>query len=247
MKRFKATISYDGSGFSGYQVQPAGRTVQGEIESILKRIHKGKDIRIAASGRTDAGVHAVGQVFHFDSPLLLDPENWKNALNAQLPEDIYVKEVNEASPGFHARFDAIKKEYRYRLLRSKEKDVFRRHYAYHYPHFLCTEKIKEAMKAFLGTHDFTSFSSAKSTVEDRVRTIYELELLEEKDEWIFRIVGNGFLYNMVRIIVGTLLDVGQGKATADDVKAMLLAQNRSLAGKTAPAHGLYLYKVTYKK
>ncbi|MBD8070919.1 tRNA pseudouridine(38-40) synthase TruA [Bacillus sp. PS06] len=244
MKRLKCTIAYDGTSFFGYQIQPNKRSVQETVESILSKMHK-CPIHIVGSGRTDAKVHAVGQVIHFDTPLDIAVNRWKKALNSLLPEDIVVHNVEEVSTDFHARFNVVKKEYRYKLSHTPTRDVFNRHYAYHYPYQLDLESIKEAMRYLIGTHDFTSFCSAKTEVKDKVRTLYQVELLEERDEYIFRFVGNGFLYNMVRILVGTLLEVGQGKIKPQDIQGMLLQQDRSLAGKTAPGHGLYLWKVTY--
>lgn len=245
MGRLKCTISYDGKGFSGYQIQPNKRTVQSEIEAALKRIHKGSDIPITASGRTDAGVHANGQVIHFDSFLEINLNGWQRALNANLPDDIYVKTVEAVDPAFHARFDVKKKTYHYRVLNTVEVDVFRRSYAFHYPFQLELLQMQEAAKILVGKHDFTSFCSAKTEVEDKVRTIFKLDVLQEQDDIIFKISGNGFLYNMVRIIVGTLLEVGTGKRSLEDVSLILDKRDRTLAGKTAPPNGLYLWEVVY--
>lgn len=245
MKRIKCIVSYDGTGFSGYQIQPGKRTVQQEIESVLKRMHKGKEIRIHASGRTDAAVHAQGQVIHFDTSLEIAGERWVAALNTQLPDDIAVHHAEEVSPVFHARYDVISKEYRYRVMLGRGKNVFLRNYAYHYPYQIDIEAVRAAARHFKGTHDFTSFCSAKTEIEDKVRTIYELDVLQDGEELIFRFVGNGFLYNMVRIIVGTLLDVGQGKLHGEDIPNILKKMDRRLAGKTAPGHGLYLWQVNY--
>lgn len=247
MKRMKCIISYDGTGFSGYQIQPGKRTVQQEIEAVLKRMHKGGEVRIYASGRTDAGVHARGQVIHFDTPLEIAQERWIAALNTQLPEDIAVHHAEAVSPEFHARYDVMSKEYRYRVMLAKGKDVFLRHYAYIYPYSLNLEAIEAAVQHLKGTHDFTSFCSAKTEIEDKIRTIYEIDAQQEGEEIIFRFVGNGFLYNMVRIMVGTLLDVGQGKLHGDEIPSILKKMDRRFAGKTAPGHGLYLWQVNYEK
>jgi tRNA pseudouridine38-40 synthase len=245
MERIKCTISYDGKHFYGYQVQQEKRTVQRELEEVLRKIHKGEHIRVHASGRTDATVHAKGQVIHFDTPLSIAEERWKAALNTMLPEDIAVKQVEKVSQAFHARFDAVSKEYRYRVLLSEDKDVFLRDYAYRYPYTLDLQAIQKAIPYLMGTHDFTSFCSAKTEVEDKVRTIYEIDLLQEKDELVFRFVGDGFLYNMVRIMVGTLLDVGRKKIQPEEIPVILRRKDRRLAGKTAPGHGLYLWQVNY--
>ncbi|MFC4323806.1 tRNA pseudouridine(38-40) synthase TruA [Litchfieldia salsa] len=244
MKRLKCTISYDGTNFHGYQIQPNQRSVQETLEATLTHMHK-KPVLVVGSGRTDAKVHAVGQVIHFDTSLNIPVLKWEKALNALLPTDIVVQRVEEVSNEFHARFDVIKKEYRYKVSRTPGRDVFKRHYSYHYPYPLDLLKIQEAMNLLIGTHDFTSFCSAKTEVKDKIRTLYHVELIEKDDELIFRFVGNGFLYNMVRILVGTLLEVGQGKTQPQEIQTILEKQDRTLSGKTAPGHGLYLWKVSY--
>jgi tRNA pseudouridine38-40 synthase len=245
MNRYKCIISYDGSEFSGYQVQPKKRTVQSVIEAVLTKMHKGSPVKISASGRTDAGVHAKGQVIHFDSPLSLPKEKWELALNSMLPEDISVRSVEDVDPSFHARFDASGKEYRYFLYQSPKRDPFQRNYAFHYPYPLSLEAMREACTYLLGTHDFTSFCSARTEVEDKVRTIETIEILQEEERVSFRFVGNGFLYNMVRILVGTLVEVGSGKRTPEEIVEILEKKDRRFAGKTAPGQGLYLWKVFY--
>ncbi len=245
MEKLKCIISYDGSQFSGYQIQPNARTVQLELERTLQKIHKSKTVKVFASGRTDATVHAIGQVIHYDSPLHLSEESWKKALNALLPDDIQVLEVNKVDNEFHARFDVVKKEYRYKVLLTPDRDIFKRKYSYHFPYPLDVTLMKEAMLYLKGTHDFTSFCSAKTEVDDKIRTIYDIDCITEEDELIFRFVGNGFLYNMVRILVGTLLDVGQKKILPTEINTILEQKNRAYAGKTAPGHGLYLWKVYY--
>jgi len=243
-RRIKCIIAYDGTHFAGYQIQQQKRTVQGELERALSIIHKGQFVRVHASGRTDATVHAQGQVIHFDTPLAIPDEKWPKALNALLPDDVIVKQASEVSPAFHARFSVKKKEYRYRVW-TGERNVFLRHYAYYYPYPLNITAMNEALHYLVGTHDFTSFCSAKTEVDDKVRTIYEAEVIQEGEELIFRLVGNGFLYNMVRIIVGTVLEVGRGERCAQEMKTILQQRNRSAAGKTAPGHGLYLWHVSY--
>ncbi|HET6871762.1 MAG TPA: tRNA pseudouridine(38-40) synthase TruA [Sporolactobacillaceae bacterium] len=245
MQRLKCTISYDGTEFSGYQIQPNGRTVQGEIEHVLMRMHKGRQVRISASGRTDAGVHAVGQVIHFDTELDIPESGWIRALNTQLPHDIQVFKVEKSGQEFHSRFATKKKEYRYRILNCLERDLFRRNYVYHVPELLNIDAMKDAAQYILGEHDFTSFCAAGSSVKDKVRTVYELELIPKEDELIIRIVGNGFLYQMVRIIVGNLLEVGRGKIEPGQIKEILDARDRRKALYTAPPQGLYLWHVDY--
>ena len=244
--RMKCTISYDGHLFYGYQVQPGQRTIQDELEKALQTLHKAKErIPVVSSGRTDSGVHAVGQTIHFDSPLSIPEAKWPYALNALLPDDISVRKAEAVNDQFHARFSAKRKEYRYMIYRGRHPDVFKRHYAYHVPYDLDMEKVQEASRFLVGTHDFTSFCATKTEVKDKVRTVYELEWSDTGDGLQMRIVGSGFLYNMVRIIAGTLLDVGTGKFSPGDIEKMILAKNRDAAGRTAPAHGLYLWRVIY--
>lgn len=243
--RMKCIVSYDGTSFSGYQVQPGKRTVQSELEKALAVLHKGKEIKVAASGRTDAGVHARGQVIHFDTNLTIPSDRWPKALNSLLPSDVVLLSAEQAADDFHARFSAVKKEYRYVISREMLPDVFTRNFAYHYPYQLDIEAIRLAGSKLLGTHDFTSFCSAKTESEDRVRTIFSFEASEEGSLLTFRFAGSGFLYNMVRILTGTLLEIGSGAKRPDEIPAIIEAKNRGLAGKTAPAHGLYLWSVEY--
>lgn len=245
MQRYKCIVSYDGTGFFGYQVQPNKRTVQSELEAALARLHKGKEVKVTASGRTDAGVHAKGQVIHFDSDLVIPEEKWPIALNSLLPDDLAVLSAEKVEETFHARYDTAGKEYRYFLYLSNRGDPFRRNYAFQYPYPLDIGQMKEAAKLLLGTHDFTSFCSAKTEMEDKIRTIKEISIVQEGDLLTFQFIGNGFLYNMVRILVGTLLEVGNGQRRAGELSELLAKRDRRLAGKTAPAHGLYLWKVFY--
>ncbi|MFE8703862.1 tRNA pseudouridine(38-40) synthase TruA [Cytobacillus sp. FJAT-54145] len=245
MQRYKCKVTYDGSQFSGYQVQPEKRTVQRDIELALQKIHKGEKVKISASGRTDAGVHAKGQIIHFDSSLQIPLEKWKVAINSLLPDDVAIIDVEKVASDFHARFDTTGKEYRYYVHLSKTRDPFKRSYAYHYPYPLDFISMKEAIKFFIGIHDFTSFCSARTEVEDRVREIKEIELIEEDGMLLFRFVGNGFLYNMVRIMVGTLLQVGSGDIEPYSIKEIIEKKDRKYAGKTAPPQGLYLWEVFY--
>ncbi|MEH7083327.1 tRNA pseudouridine(38-40) synthase TruA [Neobacillus drentensis] len=246
MARYKCIISYDGSGFSGYQVQPNKRTVQSVLESVLTKMHKGEPMKVFASGRTDAGVHAKGQVVHFDSPLHIPEEKWGRALNSLLPDDISVLSTVAVEESFHARFDAKGKEYRYKLHLSSNRDPFLRQFAYHYPYVLDLNAMEQASESFLGTHDFTSFCAARTEVEDKVRTIKAIDFSLENELLTIRFVGNGFLYNMVRILVGTLLEVGSGDRPPEDIPTILEQKDRKFAGKTAPGHGLYLWEVFYE-
>lgn len=247
MRKYKCTISYDGTNFYGYQIQPNKRTVQGEIEKVLTRMHKGKDIRIYSSGRTDTGVHAKGQVIHFTSDLEIPEANWKKALNAQLPEDMYVHLVEAVDDSFHARFSATAKEYRYFILLSDERDVFLRNYRYMTSETFDFEMMEAACKVFVGTHDFTAFSSTRSTVKgDKIRTLYDVSFQQNDNELVFILRGNGFLYHMVRIIVSVLLDAGRGRVTPEEIATMFTAKNRGTIGKTLPPQGLFLWEVMYE-
>jgi tRNA pseudouridine38-40 synthase len=246
MRRLKATITYDGTGFSGYQVQPGERTIQLELEKVLTTMHKGKIVKVTASGRTDAKVHATGQVIHFDTPLTIPVESYKKALNVQLPRDIRILEVEEVSSDFHARFSVEGKTYRYIWDCGTTQSPFRRHYTVETngvkPN---VEKMRQAAKYILGEHDFTCFCAANTSVVDKVRTVQHLQFEWHGEELHMTITGNGFLYNMVRIIAGTLWEVGIGKREAENIEVVIDSKRRELAGKTAPAHGLYLEKVFY--
>ena len=244
MQRIKCIISYDGSEFFGYQVQLSERTVQSEIERVLKQMHR-RQVRVTASGRTDAGVHALGQVIHFDTDLKLPPDAWIRALNTMLPDDIAVHRAESVPMEFHARFGAFGKKYMYKIDLGKIRDPLKRNYAFHYPYALDIEKIREAARYLEGEHDFTSFSSARSEVKDKVRTIYGIDFIQQGTELTITYRGNGFLYNMVRILTGTLMEVGSGKREPHEMKEILLKKDRAAAGKTAPPQGLYLCEVYY--
>lgn len=245
MGKWKLEVSYDGSNFAGYQIQPNKRTVQEEIEKVLTRMHKGEYTKVIASGRTDARVHAVGQVIHFTSQLNISEFAWKKALNSQLPDDIFAVKCEKVEEDFHARYGAKEKEYRYVLYTGEDFPPFYRNYKMHVPYKLNVEAMKEALHFLEGTHDFSSFCAANTSVVDKVRTIFEAELLVEENEVIIRLKGNGFLYNMVRIIVGTLIEIGLEKKKSVDMKTIIEAKNRAVAGKTAPPEGLYLWRVDY--
>lgn len=247
MRRLKATISYDGTSFAGYQVQPGERTVQLELEKVLSVMHKGEQVKVTASGRTDARVHATGQVIHFDTPLMIPCEKYRKALNVQLPRDIRVLAVEEVPDGFHARYSVSGKRYRYIWSCETIQSPFRRHYTVETNGIKPdVEAMKEAAKAIIGTHDFSCFCAANTSVVDKVRTVTKLDLIWHGDELHMTIEGNGFLYNMVRIIAGTLWEVGIGKREVESLAKVIADGERGNAGKTAPAHGLYLEKVHYE-
>lgn len=211
MKRIMLRVEYDGTNFEGYQVQLEKRTVQLTIEKALKKMHH-EQVRIHSSGRTDSKVHALDQVIHFDTTLDLDEATWKHALTTLLPLDIKVKAAQVVDGYFHARKDAKRKTYRYIVLNRKDHDLFRRNFEWHVPQTLSLEKIKEAAKNIIGTHDFTAFAASKSNVKGgKVRTIYDFKVMSDGERIYFEITGNGFLTHMVRIIVGTLIEIGLGK------------------------------------
>lgn len=248
MVRYKAIIAYDGTNFNGFQKQPNGRTVQEEVEKTLQKMANGKEITVFGSGRTDAGVHAIGQVIHFDYPEERPLERMRFALDTQLPEDIAVRQVEIVSEEFHARYLVKEKTYQFRMDIGKPRSPFRRHYASYYPYPLDLGKIQRALPDLLGTHDFTSFCASGSSIEDKVRTIYEakMEVNETKDELLFTFRGNGFLYKMIRILVGTLLKIGNGRLPEDSIPAIIAKKDRNAAGPTAHPEGLYLYEVKYE-
>ncbi len=247
MRRLKATISYDGTGFSGYQVQPGERTVQLEVEKVLAVMHKGAAVKVVASGRTDAKVHATGQVIHFDTTLAIPCEKYQKALNVQLPRDIRVLAIEEVDADFHARYIVSGKRYRYIWNCEVIQSPFRRFYTVETngvkPDI---EKMRQAAAHIIGTHDFSCFCAANTSVVDKVRTVKSLELTWHGEELHMTIEGNGFLYNMVRIIAGTLWEVGTGKKEPKNVLDIIYSKDRGKAGKTAPPQGLYLEKVYYE-
>ncbi|QPC48066.1 tRNA pseudouridine(38-40) synthase TruA [Mangrovibacillus cuniculi] len=246
MRRVRCIVQYDGTNFAGYQVQPGKRTVQREIEQALTMIHKGQEIRIAASGRTDAGVHAFGQVFHFDTPLSIPAEKWPIVIQTKLPSDIVITKADYVQEDFHSRFSVKRKTYCYKIYTGNHKTPFKRNYAYFEQYDLDINKMKKAASKFLGVHDFTAFCSAKTEIEDKVREIYSISVEEQEGDISIQITGNGFLYNMVRIMVGTLLEIGRGTRPVTSVETALQSRFRQDAGKTAPPHGLYLWSVDYE-
>lgn len=243
--RYKCTVSYDGTNFHGFQVQPNLRTVQEEIEKVLKIICK-KEMVIYPSGRTDTGVHAYGQVFHFDTEIEMGEWNMQNAINSRLPRDIYIKKVEKVSEDFHARFSSKKKEYHY-YIGLDEYNPLRKNYCY-YPSYkkFDIDKMIDASKIFIGEHDFKSFTK-NHKIENTIRTIYSIEFEKTSDTLIIKFVGNGFLHNMVRILVAMIFMVGIGKLSKDDLKSILEKKNRVYAPKIAPANGLYLFEVKYEE
>ncbi|KPU26792.1 pseudouridine synthase [Caloranaerobacter sp. TR13] len=245
MRNIKLVIEYDGTNYFGWQKQPELKTIQEEIEKAIKKITK-EEVKLIGSGRTDKGVHARGQVANFHTNSKIPADKFKFALNSVLPIDISIKESIEVDESFHARYSAKGKEYRYLVLSSKTRSPLMRDYSYHIPYTLDLSKIKEAAKLFIGTYDFRAFMSSRSCMEDTVRTIYDLEIVEKEDLIEFKVTGNGFLYNMVRIIVGTLIEIGYGKKKIEDIPKIIASKDRNKAGHTAQPQGLYLERVFYE-
>jgi len=245
MKRFKITFAYDGTNFNGFQKQPKKRTIQDEIEKALKKIEN-KKVDVIASGRTDAGVHALNQVAHFDLTINIESDNLKRALNSLLPGDIYIKEVEEVSDRFHARFNVISKEYIY-IINQGDYNPMERNYAYQYNKKLDSIAMERALKYLEGRHDFTSFTSLDQDEKDKdcIRTLSQTNIKRDGNKLIISLLGDGFLRYMVRNIVGTLIEVGEGKRKSEDVITILEEKDRKKAGKTANPEGLYLNNVYY--
>lgn len=244
-KTFKLTIQYDGTDFHGWQRQPGFPTIQGEIERLLSMI-TGKAVTIEGSGRTDSGVHAFGQVASLTVDTKLGADDIFRALNGLLPREICIKESKEVAPGFHARFDAIGKTYRYCILNRILKDPFRRKYVWHIQKNLNIEAMREAAGYFIGEHDFKSFENAGSPRLHTVRHITSTVLNEFDDGMLhFEVSANGFLQNMVRNIMGTLVDVGMSRTRPEKIKEIIEAKDRTKAGPTAPPLGLFLLEVYY--
>ncbi|MET3558815.1 tRNA pseudouridine38-40 synthase [Streptococcus rupicaprae] len=247
MTRYKAIISYDGTRFSGFQRQPEERTVQEELEKTLARLNSGQPVTIYGAGRTDAGVHAYGQVIHFDLPQERDVEKLRFGLDTQAPEDIDVVSVEVVSEDFHARYSKHSKTYEFLVDTGRPKNPMMRHYATAYPYPLDLALMQEAIKDLVGTHDFTGFTATGTSVENKVRTITRatVECEGRPNFLVFTFTGNGFLYKQVRNMVGTLLKIGNGRMPVTQIKTILESRDRNLAGPTAAGNGLYLKEISY--
>ncbi len=245
MRNIKLIIEYDGTNYYGWQKQPNYTSVQGEIEKAIEIITREK-IKLNGAGRTDKGVHAKGQVASFCTNSSIPSDKFKFALNSVLPRDIAIKESSDMKQEFHARYNAIGKQYKYVVYNNRIRSALYKNYSYHIPYELDINKIIKAKSYFLGTHDFTSFSSTQTTVKNKIRTIHNIDINKINDIIEMNVRGNGFLYNMVRIIVGTLIEVGSNRINIDELKGIMELKNRCNAGHTAPPQGLYLEKVFYK-
>ena len=245
MARIKLIIQYDCTSFSGWQLQPNKRTVQGELEKVLEFLLKEK-VRTYASGRTDAGVSSYGQVAHFDTEQELNLRKLQDSLNALTPDDIAITGCEIAPAGFDARFSVKKKTYQYRFYISKYRLPLLDKIAFRVNDYVDLEKMKEACKYFIGEHDFESFVSQKSGKTNFVRTVYDAKIIELHDGmFAFEITGNGFLYNMVRIVFGTILKAGYGQIKPEEISGLIDAKSRTVAGKTMPAYPLFMKNVDY--
>lgn len=242
---YRMIIQYDGSRYRGWQRQRStSDTIQGRIEQVLSR-QFGREITIDGAGRTDAGVHALAQVANVHLVEELLPEELQQILNMYLPEDIRIEKVVVAGERFHSRLNATGKQYEYHLLKNGGYDVFQRKYSWQMTQELDVEQMRKGASLFIGQHDFSAFCAKASKKKSTIRQVREITIKEEKNQIILRFTGNGFLYNMVRIMTGTLVEIGQGKRTVDSVMQALQSGDRKLAGETAPPQGLFLTKVMY--
>lgn len=244
MRNIKLTIEYDGKKFGGWQKQPNKLNIQGEIENAIKEI-TGEEVELNASGRTDAGVHAIGQVANFKTNSNIEIGKFAIAINSKLKKSIVIKKAEEVDINFHARFNCKGKKYRYIINNSREGTAIYRDLECHIPQKLNIERMQEGIKYFEGEHDFKGFRASGTSSKSTVRTIYKAEVKEEGERIIIELTGNGFMYNMVRIISGTIVEVGLGKIKPEEIQRIIEEKDRTKAGKTLPAHGLYLVEVYY--
>ncbi|MBB6624968.1 tRNA pseudouridine(38-40) synthase TruA [Clostridium gasigenes] len=244
MRNIKLLIEYDGTNYFGWQKQKLGTTVQGTIEIAIKKV-TGEDVKLIGSSRTDSGVHARGYVANFKTNSSIPGNRFKEAINTKLPDDIVILNSLEVMEEFHARYNSKGKTYTYTVLNSEIPSAIGRSYSYHVRGKINIEKMTETCKYFIGTHDFKAFKSDGSSVKTTIRTISDLHIEINKNKIKFFITGDGFLYNMVRIIVGTLLQVGRGTKLPIDIKTIIDNQDRKGAGMCVPALGLVLEEVFY--
>lgn len=245
MRTIKLLIEYDGTNYQGWQAQPRGPTLQGRLEEKIG-LFTGERVHLIASGRTDSGTHAFGQVAHFRTKSSMDIRSIQRALNSLLPSDIVVKKVEEAGEDFHARKQCKSKLYEYRILNRELRSAFHHGYAWHIPQKLKLKEMKKATQYLIGEHDFSSFRSVGTPTRTAVRQVLRAEWKRDREGFIyFEIEATGFLKQMVRAIVGTLVEVGKGKLKASELKKILDSKDRKKAGPTAPAHGLFLREVKY--
>ncbi|MFI3214048.1 MAG: tRNA pseudouridine(38-40) synthase TruA [Eubacteriales bacterium] len=245
MQNYRVVLQYIGSRYQGWQKQEStDNTIQGKLEELLKKM-TGKKVEVHGSGRTDSGVHAYGQVASFSIDTNKKPKEIMEYMNFYLPDDIAVIQIDKVAERFHARLNAKGKVYRYRVLNTNVPSVFDKKFVYQVPEQLNMERMKVAAKIFCGKHDFKAFTSNKRTKKSTVRTIENIEIERSGSEIVFTFTGNGFLYHMVRIMMGTLLEVGKGERAPEEVEMLLENGKREDAGALVPALGLALMKVTY--
>jgi tRNA pseudouridine38-40 synthase len=243
-RNIRLTVAFEGTPYHGWQIQPGLPTIQGVLSEVIGRV-TGEQITLNGSGRTDAGTHARGLVANFETGSCIAPAQLVKALNSMLPRDIRILSARRVLPGFHARRDALSKVYRYQIFLGP---IMLPHLAreyFHYPYRIDFEKMDRAARQFLGEHDFASFAKAGSTASSTIRLIFRCELRKRGRRLLFTVEGNGFLHHMVRNMAGTLLEVGKGSITLTGFQELFLRRDRTLAGFTAPAHGLVLLKVQY--
>lgn len=245
MKRIKLTVAYDGTNYCGWQIQPNGLTIEEVMNRTLSKL-TGEDIQVIGASRTDSGVHAMGNVAVFDTETSIPAEKIAMALNQRLPEDIVIVKSEEVASDFHPRYCDCSKTYEYHIINTRIPVPTKRLTNYFVSYNLNIEDMRKAASYLVGEHDFVSFCNVRTDVENTVRTITELDILTDGEEITIRITGDGFLYNMVRIIVGTLIRVGRGFYEPEKVKEILEARDRKAAGVTAPPQGLMLMKIEYK-
>lgn len=245
MKRVKLTVAYDGTNYHGWQIQPNGNTIEEELNRHLSELLK-EEIKVTGASRTDAGVHALGNVAVFDTKAKMPAEKISYALNTRLPADIRIQDSSEVAADFHPRFCDTVKTYEYRILNRRFPDPTKRLYSFFYYYPLDVQRMKEGAAYLVGEHDFRAFCTMKPELENTVRTIYSLDVEKTGDMIVLRVTGSGFLYNMVRIITGTLIRVGGGFYEPEYVRTILESRDRALAGETARPEGLTLVEIKYR-
>ena len=245
MRNIKLTIEYDGKDLNGWQKQPNKLNIQGTREQAIKNI-TGEDVELNASWRTDAGVHALGQVANFKTNSEIPIDKFAIAINSKLKKSIVIKKAEEVDERFHSRLNCKRKTYRYIINNSPEGTAIYRYLETHIPQKLDVKKMEQALKYFEGEHDFKAFKASGTSSKSSVRTIYKTQIYKKEDRIIIELTGNGFLYNMVRIIAGTLVDVGLGKIEPQQIENIIKEKKRENAGKTLPPNGLYLVSVEYE-
>ncbi len=243
-KRVRLIVAYDGTNYHGWQVQKNGITIESELNRCLTELLQ-EPIEVIGASRTDAGVHAMGNVAVFDTCSRMPAEKISYALNQRLPEDIRIQKSEEVDADWHPRYCDSRKTYEYRIYRGEFPMPLKRLYALHIYYNVDLEKMCEAAKFFVGEHDFKSFCQVGAQVKSTVRTVYDVSIIEEGADLVIRVTGGGFLYNMVRIMAGTLLEVGKGKIEPGQIPEIIQAKDREAAGSTAPAHGLTLIKYEF--